>query len=122
MGDPLRVRQILLNLLSNAIKYTEPGGHITVRCACRDSFTCFAVQDTGIGISADEFESIFEPFVQSEHVYTRTHGGTGLGLAISRRLARLMGGDVTVESTVGSGSTFTLSLPSRERRAVPRQT
>ena len=120
LGDPLRVRQILLNLLSNAIKYTEAGGHITVRCAVRDSYTYFAVEDTGIGIAEDEFESIFEPFVQSEHVYTRTHGGTGLGLAISRRLARLMGGDVTVESTVGRGSTFTLSLPSRERRAVPR--
>jgi PAS domain S-box-containing protein len=120
LGDPLRVRQILLNLLSNAIKYTEGGGHITVRCSVRDSYTYFGIEDTGIGIAEEEFESIFEPFVQSEHVYTRTHGGTGLGLAISRRLARLMGGDVTVESAVGRGSTFTLSLPSRERRAVPR--
>ena len=121
LGDPLRVRQIILNLLSNAIKYTEPGGHVVIRCATRDAFTYFSVEDTGIGIAAGEFDVIFEPFVQSEHVYTRTHGGTGLGLAISRRLARLMGGDVTVESTVGSGSTFTLSLPARERRATPRK-
>ena len=121
LGDPLRVRQILLNLLSNAIKYTEPGGRATVRCAIRDGLTYFSIEDTGIGIAAAEFEVIFEPFVQSEHVYTRTHGGTGLGLAISRRLARLMGGDVSVESTVGQGSTFTLSLPSRERRATPRK-
>jgi signal transduction histidine kinase len=120
LGDPLRVRQILLNLLSNAIKYTEPGGHVSVRCAVHEAFTYFTVQDTGIGVAANEFEAIFEPFVQAEHVYTRTHGGTGLGLAISRRLARLMGGDVSVESTVGKGSAFTLSLPSRERRATPR--
>lgn len=121
LGDPLRVRQILLNLLSNGIKYTEPGGRVSVRCTVDGPMTIFAVQDTGIGIAADEFDSIFEPFVQSEHVYTRTHGGTGLGLAISRRLARLMGGDVTVESTVGHGSTFSLSLPSHERRATPRK-
>jgi signal transduction histidine kinase len=120
LGDPLRVRQILLNLLSNAIKYTEPGGHVTVRCTMRDEHTYFSIEDTGIGIATAEFDAIFEPFVQSEHVYTRTHGGTGLGLAISRRLARLMGGDVTVESALGRGSTFTLSLPSRDRRATPR--
>lgn len=72
---------------------------------------CFRVPDTGVGIPSDHLERIFEPFVQLQTDYTRTTGGTGLGLAISRHLARGMGGDLTVESTAGSGSTFTVTLP-----------
>jgi signal transduction histidine kinase len=115
VGDPLRVRQILLNLLSNAMKFTEAGGRVRLECSAADAMTRFAVEDSGIGIAPEELEMIFEPFVQAEHGYTRTHGGTGLGLTISRTLARTMGGDVTVESRPGEGSTFSLLLPSRIR-------
>ena len=120
LGDPLRVRQILINLLSNAIKFTPTGGQVTLACATANSRTAFSVEDTGMGIAPSELETIFRPFVQVERGYTRTHGGTGLGLSISRRLAELMGGEVTVVSAVGKGSTFTLTLPSRERRQAPR--
>lgn len=133
-GDPHRVEQILVNLLSNAVKFTEPGGRIEVTCGYSDAppdFTfaddvhrwCYAsVADTGIGIPADQLSTIFDPFTQATRSesadgrlqrpsYSREHGGTGLGLTISRRLARLMGGDVTVTSTLGEGTTFTLWLP-----------
>lgn len=116
LGDPLRVRQVLLNLLSNGIKFTPAGGRVTIACATDGATTSFSVADTGIGIDAKDLERIFEPFVQTAYVYTRESGGTGLGLAISRRLAQLMGGRLSVESTVGQGATFTLTLPSRERR------
>ena len=121
VGDPQRVDQILLNLLSNAIKFTEPGGRARVTCALREGalaqaagegpWVCLRVEDTGIGVAPDQLERIFEPFVQVESGYTRRHGGAGLGLAISRRFARWMGGDLTVESTPGAGSSFTLWLP-----------
>jgi signal transduction histidine kinase len=121
VGDPQRVDQILLNLLSNAIKFTGPGGQARVSCAIRDGavpdtahagpWVCLRVEDTGIGIAPEQLERIFEPFVQVESGYTRRHGGAGLGLAISRRFARWMGGDLTVESTPGTGSAFTLWLP-----------
>jgi signal transduction histidine kinase len=122
VGDPARVQQILTNLLSNAVKFTRSHGHVRVRCGMSDEgppvtgstgerWTVFVVEDTGIGIPADKLESIFQPFTQVETGYTRTHGGTGLGLTISRRLARLMGGDLTVESREGEGSRFTLWLP-----------
>ena len=120
-GDPQRVDQILLNLVSNAVKFTEPGGHATIRCHAREGalpatghegrWVCLQVEDTGIGIAPDQVERIFEPFVQVDSGYTRRHGGAGLGLAISRRFARWMGGDLTVESTPGAGSAFTLWLP-----------
>ena len=123
MGDHDRVLQILANLLSNAVKFTEPGGEIGI--AVDESVTAdaswhlhgdgpwitIAVRDTGIGVSEDQLESIFSPFVQAEGGHTRRSDGTGLGLTISRRLARLMRGEVVVASTPGAGSTFTVWLP-----------
>jgi signal transduction histidine kinase len=125
-GDERRVRQILLNLLANAVKFTRAGGQITVTCdrvegrapfAPRQlgSWMCLGVADTGIGIEPEHLETIFEPFVQLDASHTRSRGGTGLGLAISRRFARLMGGDITVASHTGQGTTFTLWLPAWER-------
>ena len=163
MGDPHRVRQILVNLLSNAVKFTPPGGRIEVECGVTDLPSAVArlatseagaapcwcylrVTDTGPGVAPEMREAIFDPFVQADvprpgngagtgartctsavdtpasasgaaapgtsaNPYTRAHGGTGLGLAISRRLARLMGGDVTLETEPGTGATFTLWLP-----------
>ena len=122
LGDAQRVQQILVNLLSNAIKFTPPGGSVRVWSGAATPppasvgppdapWTRIVVEDTGIGIAADALERVFEPFQQVETGYTRTKDGTGLGLTISRRLARLMGGDVVVESEPGRGSTFTLWLP-----------
>jgi len=112
VGDPMRVRQILLNLLSNAVKFTMSGGRVNVSCSVRGPTTEFVVEDTGIGVAPEELVRIFEPFVQAEGGYTRVHGGTGLGLSISRRLARMMGGEVMASSEVGKGSRFVLILPS----------
>jgi signal transduction histidine kinase len=110
-ADPERVRQIVLNLMSNAIKFTECGGTIRLSCEARDGGVAIRVQDTGRGIPPEKLESIFEPFVQVEQGLTRSAGGAGLGLAISRDLARAMRGDLTVDSTPGRGSAFTLWLP-----------
>jgi signal transduction histidine kinase len=123
IGDPQRVQQILTNLLANAVKFTPGGGQVSVRCDLRSrqenlkgsgehDWACVTVRDTGVGIAPDDFDRIFQPFVQVDDGYTRNHGGTGLGLTISRSLAQMMGGDLTVESSVGVGSQFTLWLPS----------
>jgi len=114
-ADPEKVRQILLNLLSNAIKFTEPEGRIAVSCDVEARLVRLHVTDTGVGIPSDKLDRIFEPFVQLQPGRTRTHEGTGLGLAISRDLARAMHGEITVDSTVGVGSTFTLTLPRSSR-------
>jgi PAS domain S-box-containing protein len=108
--DRGKVEQIMLNLLSNAIKFTDRGG-IEVRCASHDNMVQIRVVDTGRGIRPELLESIFEPFVQGDRSLTRTAEGAGLGLAISRQLAMAMGGAITVQSTVGRGSIFTLDLP-----------
>jgi PAS domain S-box-containing protein len=109
-ADAEKVRQILVNLLSNAVKFTD-GGRVELGCEASGKHVRVVVRDTGIGIAADQLERIFEPFVQVRADLTRTAEGTGLGLAISRDLARGMEGDLTVESTPGVGSAFTLTLP-----------
>ncbi len=110
-ADPERLRQILLNLLGNALKFTDAGGHIAAGCVAMDQRVAINVTDTGMGIPRDKHAAIFEPFVQVNATLTRPQEGVGLGLAISRDLARGMGGDLTVESAIGKGSTFTLILP-----------
>jgi PAS domain S-box-containing protein len=110
-ADAEKLRQILVNLLSNAIKFTPAGGRVEMTCAALGDVATIRVGDTGIGIPADKLQIIFDPFVQVRSDLTRPHEGTGLGLAISRDLARGMGGDLTVRSVVGEGSTFTLTLP-----------
>jgi len=114
LGDRAKVDQILLNLLSNAIKFTESPGTVTVECKESGNTASIEVVDTGPGIPPDKREAIFEPFVQLGRSLSSAHEGTGLGLAISRELARAMKGNLSVSSKVGSGSTFTLTLPRAE--------
>lgn len=111
MGDRAKVDQILINLLTNAIKFTAPLGSVKVTCRLTDAMASIDVIDNGVGIAPEKQESIFEPFVQLGRSLTSAHEGVGLGLAISRDLARAMGGNLTVVSAVGSGSTFSLTLP-----------
>ncbi|HEU0051895.1 MAG TPA: ATP-binding protein, partial [Longimicrobium sp.] len=130
LGDEYRVRQVLVNLLSNALKFTEPGGSITVRCRAADQppvgaslpltgpWVVVEVADTGCGIAPEQLTRIFAPFVQATPEIHRRPSGTGLGLTISRRLARLMGGDLRVESEIGVGSTFSLWLAAVEQDRV----
>ena len=110
-ADGEKLRQVLVNLLSNAVKFTDPGGRVETSCVVQDGRVHIHVRDTGIGIPADKTEAIFDPFVQVRADLMRPHEGTGLGLAISRDLARGMGGELTAVSTLGEGSTFTLTLP-----------
>ncbi|MFL5606293.1 MAG: sensor histidine kinase [Gemmatimonadaceae bacterium] len=131
LGDRDRVLQVLANLLSNAVKFTEPGGHIRVEVAEVDHpreshhlhgdapWTVIRVHDTGIGIAPEQLDAIFSPFVQAEAGHTRQRDGTGLGLTISRRLARLMRGEVTVDSLPGAGSVFSLWLHSAAPNTAP---
>jgi len=109
-ADPEKLRQILVNLLSNAVKFTDAGGRVEMSCSTDAEHVRLSVRDTGIGIPPDKLHVIFDPFVQVRSDLARRHEGTGLGLAISRDLARGMGGDLTVESTLREGSTFTVVL------------
>lgn len=113
-SDVTKIRQILFNLLSNAAKFTQQG-MIELTCVREpgesEPQVVFSVHDSGIGISQDNLEALFKPFSQADASTTRKYGGTGLGLAISRSYAKMLGGDIQVESTVGQGSTFTVRLP-----------
>src|SRR6185437_15493036 len=112
-ADPMRLKQILLNLLSNACKFTKEG-EVALRArkvADGREWVELAVADSGIGLTAEQQAKLFQDFTQADSLTARRYGGTGLGLAISRKLARMMGGDVTVESAPGKGSVFTLRLP-----------
>jgi signal transduction histidine kinase len=111
--DPMRLRQILLDLLSNACKFTKQG-EVALRARQLDGgrdWIELAVADSGIGMTAEQMGKLFEEFTQADASTAQQFGGTGLGLAISRKLARMMGGDVTVTSEIGKGSVFTVRLP-----------
>ncbi len=115
-ADPGKVRQVLLNLLSNAGKFTT-NGTVTLRAARTErhgeDFLALSVEDTGLGLTREQFGRLFQAFAQADTTTQRDHGGTGLGLALCRRFTLMMGGDIEVESKAGSGSTFTVMLPAK---------
>ena len=119
-SDRQKLKQVLVNLVSNALKFTKDGAiEITARHDSSASRVLLSVRDSGVGIAPEDHIRIFEPFQQAKRVNMRPQGGTGLGLAISRRLTRMLGGDISVDSQLGAGSTFTVALPLRVR---PRAT
>jgi len=120
-GDADRFRQIMTNLVGNAIKFTEEGGRVMIGAEASGDTVTVTVTDTGVGIPESYRDKIFQEFVQVDQTLARRQGGTGLGLAIARRLARLMGGDINVESVPARGSRFSLTLPraSGTRAAAP---
>ncbi|MEP5190012.1 MAG: ATP-binding protein [Marinomonas sp.] len=109
-SDGQRLRQIVLNLVSNAVKFTDKGS-VSIRCTLDGDLVRIAIRDTGVGIDEDRLARVFRPFSQADHTTARRFGGTGLGLSISRELAELLDGYIEVESEVGTGSCFTLTLP-----------
>ena len=110
--DPGKLRQIVINLLANAVKFTERG-EVRVRVTAEDGTFCIEVADTGIGIAPQHLERIFDPFWQVQQQKTRREGGTGLGLAVTKRLVKLLGGEIRVESEAGTGTTFSVQIPLR---------
>jgi PAS domain S-box-containing protein len=118
LADLTKVRQAVFNLLSNASKFTKDGTiglDVTREVAAGQDWVIFAVSDTGIGMTPEQMGKVFQEFSQADSSTTRDYGGTGLGLTLSRRLCRMMGGDITVASEVGKGSTFTIHLPAEVR-------
>jgi signal transduction histidine kinase len=125
-SDARKIRQILLNLVTNAIKFTDHGD-VELRLLKQGDDVIYEVSDTGIGIAPEHQEKVFEAFWRVENTATRATGGTGLGLSVSRRLARFLGGDLTVRSRLHHGSTFSLCLPAvplpvaeRAKSSAPR--
>jgi signal transduction histidine kinase len=109
-ANTARLQQVLLNFLVNAYKFTPAGGAVTLEATAHGDSVAISVRDTGIGIAPEHATRIFEPFARIETDYTRTQSGAGVGLAVARQLVDLMGGTITLDSTPGIGSTFTVSL------------
>ena len=112
-GDKVRLGRVLLNLVDNAIKYTPKGGRVILSLAKKGDDAHISIKDTGIGISKEDQEKIFERFYRVDKSRSREVGGTGLGLAICKRIVEAHGGRISVESEIGKGSTFTVILPAR---------
>lgn len=112
-ADPVRIRQVLDNLLSNAVKYNRPGGRVSVATSVGDQWSIIAVQDSGVGLNEEDLGSVFQRYYRGVAVRDSAVAGNGLGLAISRDIVRRHGGDITVSSVLGVGSTFTVTLPTR---------
>lgn len=110
-ADARRLKQMLVNLLSNAVKFTPPGGSVGLRVVAEEDRAHFTVWDTGIGIAEKDMDKLFQPFVQLDTGHARQYGGSGLGLVLVSNMAKMHGGGVSVESEVGQGSSFTVSLP-----------
>jgi signal transduction histidine kinase len=121
LGDPDRLKQLLLNLVDNACRYTPDGGTVTLGLVERDGVASLSVSDTGPGIPAEDLPHIFERFYRADHARSREVGGTGLGLAIGQVIAEAHGGRIEVESGVGVGSTFTVLLPTSTAEMVARK-
>ena len=113
-ADERKFKQIVLNLLSNAVKFTPDGGKVEVSAKLDTDHVAIAVKDTGIGIAPEDHAAVFEEFKQVGRDYTRKAEGTGLGLALTRRFVELHGGQVRLDSALGKGSTFTITLPVRQ--------
>lgn len=118
--DPEQFERVIINLISNALKFTDPGGTVTLHVSATDRETLIDVRDTGCGIPDDKLSLIFERFSQTDSSITRRYGGTGIGLAFVREIVELHGGRVSVVSTVGNGSTFTVTLPRGTAHLDPR--
>jgi heavy metal sensor kinase len=110
-GDEVRLRQLFRILLTNAVQYTDPGGSIEITCMCKDSKVLIGISDTGIGIAADDLEKVFHQFYRSDEARQRSKSGSGLGLAIAKWIVEAHQGHITVESSPGKGSRFTVELP-----------
>ncbi len=119
-ADREKLQQIMLNLMANAARFTAPGGAVGLEWEIEHESLVVRIHDTGSGIPEDQLDRIFEPFVQLREPGSVPPGGTGLGLPISRDLARAMGGDIRVCSTMGTGSVFTLTLPLRKRATLAK--
>ena len=119
VADRSKLKQILTNLLSNAVKFTPPGGRVRLAAARRQERLEIRVEDTGIGIRKEDQERIFAAFIQVDGSYARKYQGTGLGLTLVKRFVEMHGGSITVESAVGKGSTFCVTLPTSARQELP---
>jgi two-component system phosphate regulon sensor histidine kinase PhoR len=111
VGDPLRLKQAIINLIDNAVKYNKPGGMVKVSAWAQDNQLILQIQDSGIGISQADQQRIFDRFYRVDKSRSRAQGGSGLGLAIVKKIIEDHGGRITVDSTLGEGSTFRITLP-----------